>query len=99
MDRPEWLAIDPLTNWVYCTLTNNSSRGRPDAPGVDAANPRANNTMGQIIRWQEERDFDAGSFNEAYGSLAWFDAGFFDDWNGRPVIVAQSVDPTVPRES
>ena len=62
MDRPEWLAIDPLTNWVYCTLTNNSSRGQPNFPAVDAANPRANNTMGQIIRWQEDRDFDATTF-------------------------------------
>jgi secreted PhoX family phosphatase len=62
MDRPEWLAIDPLNGWVYCTLTNNSSRGQPNFPGVDAANPRANNVFGQIIRWQEERDFDATSF-------------------------------------
>ncbi|HET9822922.1 MAG TPA: PhoX family phosphatase [Burkholderiaceae bacterium] len=62
MDRPEWLAIDPNSGWVYCTLTNNSSRGQPNFPGVDAANPRANNTMGQIIRWQEDRDFDATTF-------------------------------------
>jgi hypothetical protein len=62
MDRPEWLTIDPLSGWVYCTLTNNSSRGRPNLPGVDAANPRANNVFGQIIRWQEERDFDATGF-------------------------------------
>jgi secreted PhoX family phosphatase len=62
MDRPEWLAIDPLSGWVYCTLTNNSSRGQPNFPGVDAVNPRANNVMGQIVRWQEERDFDATGF-------------------------------------
>jgi hypothetical protein len=62
MDRPEWLAIDPLTGWVYCTLTNNSNRGQPNFPAVDAANPRANNAFGQIIRWQEERDFDALAF-------------------------------------
>ena len=62
MDRPEWLAIDPLNGWVYCTLTNNSSRGQPNFPGVDAANPRANNVFGQIIRWQEDRDFDAQTF-------------------------------------
>jgi uncharacterized protein len=60
MDRPEWLAIDPFTNEVYCTLTNNSSRGKELA--VDAANPRANNVMGQIIRWKEEVDFDAKRF-------------------------------------
>ena len=62
MDRPEWLAIDKRSGWVYCTLTNNSSRGAKDMPGVDAANPRANNTMGQIIRWKETGDFDAAGF-------------------------------------
>jgi hypothetical protein len=62
MDRPEWLAIDPRTGEVYCTLTNNSARGQQGQPGVDAANPRANNTMGQIIRWKESGDFDATSF-------------------------------------
>ncbi len=58
MDRPEWLTIDKETGWVYCTLTNNSSRGQWNFPAVDAANPRANNTMGQIIRWKEDGDFD-----------------------------------------
>jgi len=62
MDRPEWLAIDPHSGWVYCTLTNNSSRGAKDMPGVDAANPRANNVMGQIIRWHDDRDFDGTTF-------------------------------------
>ncbi|MCE2912738.1 MAG: PhoX family phosphatase [Rubrivivax sp.] len=62
MDRPEWLAIDTATRWVYCTLTNNTARGQPGQPGVDAANPRANNTMGQIIRWKEDGDFDGEGF-------------------------------------
>jgi secreted PhoX family phosphatase len=62
MDRPEWLTIDPNSGWVYCTLTNNSSRGGANFPGVDAANPRANNAMGQVIRWQDDRDFDGLSF-------------------------------------
>jgi secreted PhoX family phosphatase len=62
MDRPEWLAIDPNTGTVYCTLTNNSQRGAPGQPTVDAANPRANNTMGHIIRWREDGDFDATAF-------------------------------------
>jgi uncharacterized protein len=62
MDRPEWLAIDPTSGWVYCTLTNNSSRGTPGNPGVDAANPRANNVFGQIIRWKEDGDFDGKAF-------------------------------------
>lgn len=62
MDRPEWLAIDPNSGEIYCTLTNNSSRGAKDMPGVDAANPRANNAMGHIIRWKEKGDFDALAF-------------------------------------
>ncbi len=62
MDRPEWLAIDNASRWVYCTLTNNSQRGEPGKPRVDAANPRANNTMGQIIRWLEDGDFDGATF-------------------------------------
>ncbi len=62
MDRPEWLAIDERSGYVYCTLTNNSGRGQSGQPGVDAANPRANNTMGQIIRWKEDGDFDGTAF-------------------------------------
>jgi len=74
MDRPEWLAIDPATRWVYCALTNNGARGREGLPGPDAANPRAGNRMGQIVRWQEgERagdDFDATSFRWEHLLLA-----------------------------
>ncbi|MFM7703444.1 MAG: PhoX family protein, partial [Rubrivivax sp.] len=62
MDRPEWIAVDPDTAWVYCTLTNNSSRGQPGFPATDAANPRANNVMGHIVRWKEATDFDAQTF-------------------------------------
>ena len=62
MDRPEWLTIDPLSGWVYCTLTNNSQRGTDGKPGVDAANPRVNNVMGQIIRWKDANDFDGRTF-------------------------------------
>jgi secreted PhoX family phosphatase len=56
MDRPEWTAVNPKDGSVYCTLTNNSQRGAKDQPGVDAANPRANNTFGHIIRWRESGD-------------------------------------------
>ncbi|WP_240636088.1 PhoX family protein [Caldimonas tepidiphila] len=70
MDRPEWTAVDPLTREVYCTLTNNSQRGEPGRPGVDAANPRANNTMGQIIRWKEDGDLDARRFAWSHLVLA-----------------------------
>lgn len=49
MDRPEWLAVHPQTREVYVTLTNNKSRHVPDA-----ANPRAKNLFGHIVRWTEE---------------------------------------------
>ncbi|WP_142803553.1 PhoX family phosphatase [Tepidiphilus sp. J10] len=50
MDRPEWVAIHPHRREVYVTLTNNNRR---KASEVDAANPRAENLWGQILRWQE----------------------------------------------
>lgn len=59
MDRPEWGAVDPETGAVYFTLTNNSRRTPAE---VDAANPRAENLHGQIIRWNEDGDHTAGSF-------------------------------------
>ncbi len=62
MDRPEWLAIDPVGRGVYAALTNNSLRGQSGQPAVDGANPRADNAMGHIIGWQEDGDFDAPGF-------------------------------------
>nr|CBA28754.1 hypothetical protein Csp_A08720 [Curvibacter putative symbiont of Hydra magnipapillata] len=61
MDRPEWIAVDKQ-GWVYTTLTNNSNRGGDKQPGVDAANPRVNNTQGNIIRWKEDGDFAGTTF-------------------------------------
>ena len=58
MDRPEWIAVHPTTKEVYCTLTNNTTRDTDKGPAVDAANPRANNVYGHIIRWREQ-DGDA----------------------------------------
>ncbi|MFM8899445.1 MAG: PhoX family protein [Burkholderiales bacterium] len=62
MDRPEWIDIDKQ-GWVYCTLTNNSNRGGDKQPGADAANPRVNNTMGNIIRWKDTGDFHGETFD------------------------------------
>ncbi|MEQ1659727.1 MAG: PhoX family phosphatase, partial [Hylemonella sp.] len=56
MDRPEWIDVDK-NGWVYCTLTNNSNRAVGKNPGLDATNPRANNSMGNIIRWKDDGDF------------------------------------------
>jgi uncharacterized protein len=48
MDRPEWVAVHPqLPGVAYGTFTNNTSRTT-----TDAANPRANNRSGHILRWQ-----------------------------------------------
>lgn len=58
MDRPEWGAVDPRDGRVYFTLTNNARR----APAQrDAANPRAPNQFGQIIRWREAGDDHAAT--------------------------------------
>lgn len=54
MDRPEWLAVHPSSREVYCSLTNNSTRGTDKGPAVDAANPRAKNLYGHIMRWREQ---------------------------------------------
>ena len=51
MDRPEWGAVHPTNGEVYFTLTNNTSRTEAQ---IDAANPRANNATGHIIRWKED---------------------------------------------
>lgn len=51
MDRPEWGAVHPDTGEVYFTLTNNNGRKE-----TNAANPRAANATGHIIRWRESAD-------------------------------------------
>ena len=76
MDRPEWIAVNPLSIEAYCCLTNNSRRGvltddgtvRTNAGGdpmvVNAANPREANEYGQIVRWRpHEGDHSASTFD------------------------------------
>ncbi|QGZ38105.1 hypothetical protein IP92_01610 [Pseudoduganella flava] len=64
MDRPEWLASDAGSGWVYATLSNNTGRGSATAPGgttaapraaqpKNAANPRDKNLHGHIIRLRD----------------------------------------------
>jgi secreted PhoX family phosphatase len=65
MDRPEWIAVHPHTGEVYVTLTNNALRGAPNRPPADAANPRAANLFGGILRWREDA-LDAGSTSFAW---------------------------------
>jgi len=69
MDRPEWIAVHPQTGEVYVTLTNNSQRGNLGKPAPDAANPRADNAFGGILRWRED-DADAGSAGFAWDHFA-----------------------------
>jgi secreted PhoX family phosphatase len=59
MDRPEWVAVNPVAVEAYCALTNNRNRGvKPNAGGdatpVGGPNPRAENNFGQIVRWRPE---------------------------------------------
>lgn len=48
MDRPEWLTVG-RDGAVYASLSNNPGRVQPDA-----ANPRAGNLDGHLIRWVED---------------------------------------------
>jgi uncharacterized protein len=70
MDRPEWLSIDAAKKEIYATLTNNSGRGVGNNPATDAANPRSNNTMGNIIKWAEGSDFDSTRFTWTHFVMA-----------------------------
>jgi secreted PhoX family phosphatase len=51
MDWPEWVVPHPRTREVYVSLSNSFER-----KAADAANPRAPNPFGHIVRWREEGD-------------------------------------------
>ena len=59
MDRPEWVAANPMKAEVYCCLTNNKNRGKKPNKGGDPTpaggpNPRVGNLYGQIVRWRPD---------------------------------------------
>lgn len=68
MDRPEWVAVNPVKVEAYCALTNNKNRGvKPNAGGdaapVNGPNPREKNDYGQIVRWiPDNGDHSAAGF-------------------------------------
>ncbi|MGQ4879382.1 PhoX family protein [Billgrantia sp. LNSP4103-1] len=81
MDRPEWGAVDPATGQVYFTLTNNTRRSEEQR---NAANPRAENHFGHIIRWQEDGTHTAEDFQWEIFLLAG-DREAGRDLNGDPL--------------
>ncbi|MGL5011707.1 MAG: PhoX family protein [Paracoccaceae bacterium] len=68
MDRPEWVAVNPVAIEAYVALTNNTDRGvKPNLGGdetpVGGPNPRAENGYGQILRWYPaDEDHAADTF-------------------------------------
>lgn len=66
MDRPEDIERNPVTGAVYAVFTNNSNRGIGVNPGIDDANPRANNRTGHIIELWEDGNDAAGSTGFAW---------------------------------
>ncbi|OAN13841.1 transcriptional initiation protein Tat [Photobacterium jeanii] len=65
MDRPEWIAVHPNQDYVYCTLTNNKNRGVKEGQPVGGPNPREANNYGQILRWRQIND------DHAHTNFAW----------------------------
>ena len=69
MDRPEWVAVNPVSVEGYCALTNNSRRapdftnagGDPAFAVHNSPNPRNENRYGQIVRWRPANDDHASS--------------------------------------
>ncbi|MGM0564969.1 MAG: PhoX family protein [Pseudomonadota bacterium] len=64
MDRPEWVACHRGHPWVYAALTKNMERGSDEDQPVNAANPRAMNRYGHIIRWREANEDPAATHFE-----------------------------------
>ncbi len=61
LDRPEDVAVSPLTGRVYLSCTQNPARGGEGRdgsapPGTDAANPRRANLAGHILELIEHDD-------------------------------------------
>lgn len=92
MDRPEWIAANPLKAEAYCALTNNKNRGiKPNAGGDETPavgpNPREANNYGQIVRWRPEgEDHGADAFTWDLYVMAGNPAVHSDAYAGSPNI-------------
>ena len=92
MDRPEWVAVNPIAVEGYCCLTNNTRRGlRPNAGGdetpVGGPNPRAENQYGQIVRWfPADDDHAATAFTWDLYVMAGNPAVHSDAYAGSPNV-------------
>lgn len=90
MDRPEWVAVHPGNGHVFCSLTNNEYRGVKDDQPLDAANPRARNPYGHILRWYP-RDGDHGA--EAFTWDLYVMAGNPTVHKGAPYAGSDNITP------
>jgi secreted PhoX family phosphatase len=70
MDRPEWIDTFPDSLTAIATLTNNTRRATGANPGTNAANPRASNAYGHIIRWGYAKDWTEDEFRWDIFALA-----------------------------
>lgn len=67
MDRPEDVEANPVTGEVYVVLTGHSGRNQDQ---VDAANPRANNRYGHVLRLEPPRT-SAGARRHTAAGFRW----------------------------
>lgn len=94
MDRPEWVAVNPVAVEAYVALTNNSNRGvKPNAGGdvtpVGGPNPRGENEYGQIVRWYPaDEDHAADSFGWDIYVMAGNPGVHSDAYAGSPNVTA-----------
>jgi secreted PhoX family phosphatase len=81
MDRASAIAVSP-NGMVALALAGHAARGTPAGPPVDGPNPRANNSMGHLLSWQEAGDADAPAFNWRVLALAGDPAAERDEARG-----------------